>query len=103
MSDYIYVALIDVPEDIEDDFNRLYDEVHVPDLLKVPGVRSAARYRLESADSDEIARYMAIYEVDGPDVAGGPAWRAASDKGEWVTRIRPRFARRQHGLFRRIS
>lgn len=103
MSNHIYIALIDVPGDIEDDFNRIYDEKHVPDLLKVPGVKSAVRYRLVSGDTDEIARYMAVYEVDDPSVPNGPAWRAASDQGEWVTKIRPRMLKRQHGLFEKIG
>lgn len=103
MSEYVYVALIEIPSELEDEFNRLYDEEHLPALLEVPGVRSATRYRLESADTDQIPRYMAVYEVDGPDIAGGPAWRAASDQGEWVTQIRPRMIKRQHGLFRRIT
>ena len=29
----------------EDDFNRLYDEGHVPEVLEVPGIVSARRYQ----------------------------------------------------------
>lgn len=43
MSAYIYIAMIDIPAEIESDFNRIYDEKHIPDLLKVPGVRSAVQ------------------------------------------------------------
>lgn len=103
MSKYIYTAMIDVPAEIEDDFNRVYDERHIPDMLGVPGVKSAVRYKLLSADSDEVPRYLAVYEVDDPSVPNGPAWRAASDEAEWVTKIRPRMRTRRHGLFERME
>lgn len=103
MSAYIYIAMIDIPAEIERDFNRIYDEKHIPDLLKVPGVRSAVRYKLSESDSDEIPRYLAVYEVDDPTIPNGPAWRAASDEREWVTKIRPRMIKRRHGLFEKIG
>ena len=103
MSGYIYIAMIEIPAEIEGDFNRIYDEKHIPDLLKVPGVRSATRYKLLSADSEEIPRYLAVYEVDDPKVPNGPAWRAASDEEEWVAKIRPRMIERRHGLFEKLG
>lgn len=103
MSKFIYIAMIDIPADIEKDFNRIYDEKHIPDLLKVPGVNSAVRYKLRSTDSDEVPRYLAVYEVDDPKVPNGSAWRAASDEKEWVTKIRPRMIKRRHGLFEKIG
>jgi hypothetical protein len=103
MSNCIYIAMIDIPADIETDFNRIYDEKHIPDLLKVPGVKSAVRYKLRSTDSDEVPRYLAVYEVDDPKVPNGPAWRAASDEKEWVAKIRPRMIKRRHGLFEKIG
>ncbi len=39
---YLYVVRMDV--DPAQEFNRIYDEEHVPALLKVPGVLGAARY-----------------------------------------------------------
>jgi hypothetical protein len=99
MGKYIYTAMIDVPAEIEAEFNRIYDERHIPDMLAVPGVTRAARYRLVSADSDDIPRYLAVYEVDDPSVPGGPAWRKASNEKEWIEKIRPRMLKRRHGLF----
>lgn len=103
MSKYIYLAMIDVPAEIEDDFNRVYDEKHIPDLMEIPGVNSGTRYKLKSGDSDEMTSYLAVYEIDDPSVPNGPAWRAASDQGEWLTDIRPRFLKRRHGLYEKIE
>ena len=103
MADYIYLVQLDIPHELEEDFNRIYDEEHVPNLLTVAGVRGCTRYRLESADEDNVARYAAIYEIDSPDLPDTAAWREQSDKGEWITRIRPHLTRRSHATYRRIA
>jgi hypothetical protein len=48
----------------EDDFNTWYDDVHLPDVLKIPGVMSARRYTL-APGARSPHRYLAVYEVDG--------------------------------------
>jgi hypothetical protein len=56
----------------EDEYNRWYTEVHIPELLAVPGFVAARRYRLHaaagSADEGEPASYLAVYEVEGGDL-----------------------------------
>ena len=103
MADYIYVVQMDVPANKEADFNRIYDTQHVPELSKVPGVRGVVRYRLESADVDGVARYAAVYEIDAPDLPQSPARKAASDRGDWATQIRPHTTNRSHLIFKRIG
>ena len=44
---HIFVVQLDIPAEHEAEFNRVYDTEHFPMLSKVPGVRSAARYRLD--------------------------------------------------------
>jgi len=59
----------------EDDFNRWYDEVHLPDILSVPHVVAARRYRLARDASrsaspwaaEDGPRYLAVYELDTAD------------------------------------
>lgn len=96
---WIYVVQLEIPAAHEATFNRLYDDEHVPALLAVPGVRSCQRYKMEWADTPTMPRYLAIYEVDGPDVPKSPAWRAASDSGNWPHQVRPHLTVRQHGMF----
>ena len=40
---YLYIASMDVQPDKEALFNEVYDTEHVPNLLKVPGVRAVTR------------------------------------------------------------
>ena len=37
MADYIYIAQMDISPELEDDFNRIYDTQHVPEILTVGG------------------------------------------------------------------
>jgi hypothetical protein len=51
----------------EDEFNDWYDNVHLKDLLAIPGVTSAERFSfapLGAGDTSEYA-YLAVYQIDG--------------------------------------
>ena len=100
---HIFVVQLDIPAEHEAEFNRVYDTEHFPMLSKVPGVRSAARYRLEHSTVPGMPRYLAIYETDSAEVINSPAWQEASDLGEWKPKIRPHTTNRQHSIFRRIA
>ena len=71
---YIYMVQMDIPAAHEADFNRIYDTEHVPEILKVPGVRGCTRYVLEKTNKDGMARYLALYEMDAANVMESPAW-----------------------------
>ena len=61
------VVLSNPREGREDEFNKWYDEVHLPDLLAIPGVTAGARYRVHHLEGmpSPAYRYLAIYELDG--------------------------------------
>jgi hypothetical protein len=42
-SRYLFVVNMDVDADKEALFNQVYDTEHIPNLLKVPGVRGVTR------------------------------------------------------------
>lgn len=52
----------------EAEFNDWYENFHVPEILQMPGVRRATRYRVVAQTLPEtdppVYRYVAIYEVD---------------------------------------
>jgi len=99
---YIYLVQMNIPAEHEAEFNRIYDNEHVPMLSKVPGVRSVARYRLEQSNDPRMQRYMAIYEIDSPAVVDSAAWKTASEWGDWAPKIRPHASERHHSFFRRL-
>jgi hypothetical protein len=65
---YIYLVQMDIPAEQEAEFNRIYDEEHVPMIVQVPGCRSCTRYKLDHSAQTDTAKYLAIYELDSPDV-----------------------------------
>jgi hypothetical protein len=73
MAIYQYIIMISAAPGELEEFERWYDNQHLPDVVAVPGVRSAKRYRLLSelgADYDVAkARWdsLSIYELETDD------------------------------------
>ena len=80
----------------EAEFNKWYDDEHIPALGAVPGVLAARRFRatvsLQPTGLSRGAnrRYVALYHLVSPDVQATPAWKSAADS-EWMRRMRPHF------------
>jgi hypothetical protein len=109
---YLYFAMMDVDADKEALFNEVYDTEHVPALLKVPGCRAVTRCkaqdfamfmggkRLDIPIGDNPT-YMAIYELDSPDVVLSPEWSRAVDLGRWPAEVRP-FTRNKRWVMHKV-
>jgi hypothetical protein len=106
---YVFIASMDVDPDKEKLFNEVYDEEHVPTLLKVPGVVSVTRFTSEpltmimagerrTIDAPGEPKYSAVYEIESPDVLVSDAWAQAIDQGRWPTEVRPYTRNRRHTL-----
>jgi hypothetical protein len=70
----------------EDEFNKWYNEEHIPMLGAVPGVLCARRFRATSANR----RYVALYHLVSPDVQASAAWKTAANT-PWTDKMRPHF------------
>jgi hypothetical protein len=70
----------------EAEFHDWYDHEHGPPRLAVPGVRSGRRYR---ARDGQEPPWLALYELDSPDVIDSPAYKAVaagvSDRDRAIT------------------
>jgi hypothetical protein len=58
---------------MEDRYNDWYDNVHLKDVLDIPGITSATRYKL--SDTQQSKRidatrhaYLAVYDVEADDI-----------------------------------
>jgi hypothetical protein len=63
------------PEDVET-FHKWYDEVHVPEILRVDGFVSARRFAPLDGDT-----FVAVYEIEGDLEAAQANLRAAHVSG----------------------
>jgi hypothetical protein len=62
----IMLALTNCLPGREDEFNEWYDNTHVKDLLAVPGVVSAQRFKIPSGDEDSAPyQYLTVYGIEG--------------------------------------
>ena len=109
---YLFIVSMDVTKEKEALFNEVYDTEHVPLLLKVPGVRAVTRMKTEPAafniagerkvlDGGGAPTYVAIYEIDSPDVLLSKEWAAAGEKGRWPGEVRP-FTTNRHHVVRKV-
>ena len=61
----------------ETEFHDWYDHEHGPARLTVPGLGPAYRYRA----LDELKpEWLALYELDRPDVIGSPEYKALQEE-----------------------
>lgn len=66
MAKFKLIVLSNPVGDRDEEFNRWYDDVHLGDVLKVPGVVGAERYRFRSGEG---WKYLAVYDLDCDDPA----------------------------------
>lgn len=78
----LFAAIGDVPPEHEGEFNRWYDEEHLPLLAQVPGVLGARRFRASAG----TPRYVALYDLADPATPDRPEWKAANET-PWARRI----------------
>lgn len=109
-SRYVFIASMDVDPAKEATFNEVYDTEHIPNLMKVPGVRSVTRLKGEAFEfaiagaKKQIEHtgpvYSAVYEIDGPQVLASAEWARAVEAGRWPDEVRPYTRNRHHALCR---
>ncbi len=72
----------------EDEFNRWYQEQHVPNRLGIPGFRNARRYRA----IDGQPAYIALYECDSVQVLLSKNYTdRVANPTDWAKKILPKF------------
>jgi hypothetical protein len=107
---WLFVVRMDVTPDKEDLFNEVYDGEHIPYLMEVPGVVSVTRAKSEAFEMaiagavepkpQASPAYLAIYEIESPEVIKSEAWATAVEKGRWGADVRPYTSNRSHVLYR---
>jgi hypothetical protein len=68
MAEYRFVVFTNATEGQEAEFNRWYDEQHVPDVLKVPGFVAAQRFVASRVRGEPAHGFLTIYEISTDDV-----------------------------------
>jgi hypothetical protein len=85
MAPALQIGRMDVPPEIDGEFNTWYDTIYVPNYEKVPGVIRGRRYRAVTG----TPTYLTLYEFDHPRVSESAAWAAQRDISPVTHRVRP--------------
>ena len=60
---FFMVATECAPE-VEEKFNKWYEEVHIPMLLEMKGLKEVSRYKLVRGNNDQYPKYLATYKFE---------------------------------------
>jgi hypothetical protein len=85
MAPALQIGRMDVPPEIDAEFNAWYDTIYVPNYETVPGVIRGRRYRAVVGEPT----YLTLYEFEHPKVSESAEWLAQRDASPVTHRIRP--------------
>jgi hypothetical protein len=71
----LQLGRMDVPKDVDGEWNEWYNTIYVPNYEKVPGVIRARRYRAVEG----TPTYLTFYEFENPKVSETEAWNVQRD------------------------
>jgi hypothetical protein len=80
----ILLTSVDIAPGAEEEFNRWYNEQHLPAVMACPGFRSAARYESSLGEP----RYVAVYELESEQALGTPEMQRVRGWGEMFPHVR---------------
>lgn len=98
----ILVVMMDVDPAHEDDFNRWYNDEHLPERLEIPGYVSARRFKLEEGEG--VLRYLCIWELkeDGSPLQSAEYKAQQQRPSELRDRVHTYITQRMRGLYKQI-
>jgi hypothetical protein len=87
---YLFIVSFDILASDIPEFDKYYEEEHIPLLLKVPGWLRARRYKLESfkkvGQAEEAYQFIGIHEIDSLDALKSEELKATGTT-EWGMRM----------------
>jgi len=93
----LLIVTAEVDADVEADWNRWYDDVHVPDALACPGVLAGRRYvstgEIAESERGQSRRtraklYTTVYELDSSAAVATKEFAAMRGWGRFAPHVR---------------
>jgi hypothetical protein len=95
----LLLVMIDVDPEHEEEFNRWYNEEHLPERLSCPGFLSGRRFvALEGGP-----KYLALYDLENPEVLQSENYQKIFGPSEWTKRISKKFVRSVRNVYLEIT
>ena len=97
----VLVVTMDVDPEDEAEFNKWYNEQHLPERMEIPGYVSARRFKLEEGDG--ALTYLCIWELeDGSPLQSQMYREQNADPTALYLRVNETIKARTRGLYRQI-
>jgi Domain of unknown function (DUF4286) len=97
----ILVVMMEVDPAHEEDFNRWYDDEHLPERLEIPGYISARRFKLEEGEG--VLKYLCIWELEDRSPLSSEAYKVQQQRpSELRDRVHTFIKQRMRGLYTQI-
>jgi hypothetical protein len=90
LNEWLMVVDLEVDKAIVDDWNRWYDEVHLPEIVECPGFVRGTRYIAAMCDegAEDKERHLTIYELTEPEAFESDTLRARRGLGEFGDHVK---------------
>ena len=97
----VMVVMMDVDPDHDEEFNRWYNDEHLPERLAIPGYVSARRFKLEEGQG--VLKYLCIWELEDASPLQSQEYRAQNARSSQLRdRAHSYIRERMRGLYRQI-
>ena len=97
----VLVVTMDVDPEDEAEFNKWYNEQHLPERMEIPGYVSARRFKLEEGDG--ALTYLCIWELeDGSPLQSQMYREQNADPTALYLRVNKTIKARTRGRYRQI-
>lgn len=97
----VLVVTMEVDPEDEAEFNKWYNEQHLPERMEIPGYVSARRFKLEEGDG--ALAYLCIWELeDGSPLQSKMYQEQQADPTALYLRVNKTIKARTRGLYRQI-
>lgn len=94
----LLLVMIDIDPEYEEEFNAWYAQEHIPERVACPGFLSAQRF----VAVEGSPKYLALYELESPEVLEGPDYAKLLPPTEWTQRISQHFTSYVRNVYRAI-
>jgi hypothetical protein len=91
----LLLVMIEVDPAHEEEFNRWYDEEHLPERLACPGFLSGRRFVALEGEP----KYLALYDLESLDVLQSPEYQKIYPPSEWTTRVSQHFLKAVRNVY----
>src|SRR5262245_34710414 len=97
----ILLVMMDVEEGHEAEFDRWYNEEHLPERMEIPGYVSARRFKLEEGNG--VLKYLCIWEMEDASPLESEMYRSQRARPSWIREEANKYiTQRARGLYKQV-